>query len=362
MQAKAAVFAGIPGALALESIDIPEPRGAEILVRVLGCTLCGSDLHTFDGRREVPCPTILGHEIVGEIAVLGPAAPGDVEGRSLSVGDRVTWAIVASCGSCFFCLRDLPQKCLNAVKYGHERMEPGTELRGGLAEYCLLAPGTAVVRLPESLSLAVACPVSCATATVAAALEAAGPLSGSAVCITGAGMLGLTACAMARASGADVVCCVEPVATRRDQARLFGATHPVEPERLDQLRDEPRLSRGFDSLLEFSGIPAAFTGAWPLLRLGGTAVLVGSVFPSTPVPMALEQIVRRNLSVRGIHNYAPRHLQSAVQFLAAHQQRFPFATLADEWWPLDAIRDAFAAAQDPSRIRVGVRLQDDLSV
>lgn len=352
----AAIFDGTPGTIALRQIPVPEPRGLEIVVRVLGCTLCGSDLHSFDGRRSVPVPTILGHEIVGEIAAFGATATKvDSAGQPLHVDDRVTWAIVASCGDCFYCQRGLPQKCLKSVKYGHEIIRPGRELLGGLAEHCLLVPGTAVIKLPDDLPLSVACPASCATATIAAALEAAGPIRNRSVCIFGAGMLGLTACAMARSQGADVVVCVEPNSTRLERAREFGATHVCSSAGLPAIAQEAGLPYGFDAILELSGSPAAFEAAWPMIRTGGVLVLVGSVFPAPPIPLAFEQIVRRQLTIRGIHNYAPRHLQSAVEFLAGHHTDYPFASLVKQWISLDSIEDAFELAKDPSAIRIGVR-------
>src|SRR5262245_53306730 len=182
--ALAAVFGGVPEQLEVRELPLPQPAAGEILVRMLGCTICGSDLHTLHGRRQVPVPTVLGHEIVGQIAELGAAAPReDLAGQPLRVGDRITWSLVASCGRCFYCQSDLPQKCLQAVKYGHERLQAGRELLGGLAEHVLLVPGTAIVRLPDELPLEAACPANCATATAAAAIEAAGTIAGSCVCV-----------------------------------------------------------------------------------------------------------------------------------------------------------------------------------
>lgn len=352
----AAVFDGVADQLELRRLPLPTLQPSEVLVRVLGCTLCGSDLHSVEGRRAVPVPTVLGHEIVGEIVELGSNAPShDLARHELKVGDRVTWAIVASCGRCGFCERGLPQKCLNSVKYGHEPFRDGQELLGGLAEHCLLVAGTAIVRLPDELPLEVVCPASCATATIAAALEAAGDLNGRSVCLIGAGMLGLTACAMARVRGASEVVCVDPNDQRRQQALKFGAGRVAKPEELEAVAAEVTGRAGFDVVVELSGHPSAFAMAWPLIRIGGTLVLVGSVFPAPPVSVALEQIVRRHLSIRGIHNYAPRHLLAAVEFLAAHHRAFPFAALVARWLPLSSIAEAFAQGRDPRAIRVGVR-------
>ncbi|HLN28818.1 MAG TPA: zinc-binding dehydrogenase [Gemmataceae bacterium] len=351
----AAVFEGIAGQIELRRLPTPKPRGSEILVRVLACTLCGSDVHTFAGRRSVAVPTVLGHEIVGEIVEFGETAnTSDLSGREIRPGDRVTWAIVASCGACFLCRRGLPQKCLHAVKYGHEPLRPGRELLGGLASHCLLVPGTSILRLPDDLPLAVACPSSCATATIVAALEAAGDLQDRNICIFGAGMLGITACAMARGQGAAEIVCVDPISTRRDRALLFGASRVAAPDDLAVVVDSTVSTLGFDAVLELSGNPAAFHAAWPRIRLGGTLVLVGSVFPGAPIPLPLEEIVRRHLTIRGIHNYSPRHLLAAVDFLSCHHRRIPFAGLVTHWFPLTSIAPAFAECGQRDAIRIGV--------
>jgi len=134
----AAVFHGKRGVIELNRIPTPKPRGQEVLVRVEACTLCGSDLHNFKGSRKVAVPTIPGHEIVGRIEAFGPdAARTDASGQPLAPGMRIVSGIVASCGECFCCQRGLTQKCLRAVKYGHQGFVEGYELLGGLAEHCL---------------------------------------------------------------------------------------------------------------------------------------------------------------------------------------------------------------------------------
>lgn len=73
----------------LREFPIPDPEGPEILVEVIACALCGSDLHTMSGRRQEPVPSVLGHEILGRIAAFGPTAPRrDAAGRPLELGDR----------------------------------------------------------------------------------------------------------------------------------------------------------------------------------------------------------------------------------------------------------------------------------
>jgi putative phosphonate catabolism associated alcohol dehydrogenase len=354
--ALAAVFDGNPRHLTMRELPVAEPRAGEMLVKVLGCTLCGSDLHSFEGRRTVPVPTVLGHEIVGEIAALGEAAPAaDLAGEPLRIGDRVTWGIVADCGECFYCRRGLPQKCERGVKYGHEPFRAGRELLGGLAERCLLVAGTRVVRLPDELPLATACPASCATATVVAALEAAGDVKDRTVVVLGVGMLGLTACALASVQGAAEVVAVDQRADRRTLASTFGATLAVTLDALPEAVRRVTGGYGADVIVELTGSPAVFQAALPLVRLGGQTILVGAVFPAEPIPLALDQLVRRNLSVLGVHNYAPSQLLAAVRFLTATRDRFPWPQLVSKWYPLSEAGAAFHAASSAAQIRVGVR-------
>lgn len=335
---------------------LPRLKGSEVAVDVVGCTLCGSDLHSWEGRRTTPCPTVLGHEILGLVREFGPTAVRtDAAGQPLAIGDRVTWSIVASCGGCFYCLRGLPQKCERRVKYGHEALRPGGELTGGLAEVCHLAEGTAIFRVPDVLPDEVACPANCATATIAATLRTAGNIRGRRVLVLGAGLLGLTACAMSRWLDAETVLCCEVFPERRDRALAFGATHVVAPDELALLVKTLTGGHGVDVILELTGAPAAFESAWPLARLGGVVVLVGAVFPSRPVSLAMDDIVRRNLSVLGVHNYLPADLGEALRFLEARHAAHPFRDVVSAWVRLDEVDAAFEAARSPDILRMGLR-------
>jgi putative phosphonate catabolism associated alcohol dehydrogenase len=352
---RAVVFTGVGTPLEIRDFPLPEPVGAEILVEVIACTLCGSDLHSLHGRRVVPIPTVLGHEILGRIAEFGPSADRlDASGRPLSLGDRVTWAIVASCGECFYCKRDLPQKCERQVKYGHEFLSPRLELTGGLAEHCLLAPKTAVCLVPEGLSDAAACPANCAGATVGAAIEAAGPLEGRRVLVMGSGMLGVTATAWARALGAEQVIACDVAPDRLALASTFGATHLASPEEVAGIALDCTAGYGVDVAIELTGSPDAVESLIPLTRMGGSVILVGSVFPSRPIPVSAEQLVRRCLTLRGIHNYAPRHLHLALEFLAANPS-LPFQNLVTNWEPLEALTRVLTEPLPLAKLRLGIR-------
>lgn len=353
--ARAVLFHGPGRPLEICDAPAPEPMGAELLVRVACCTICSSDLHSHAGRRTVATPTVLGHEIVGRIEAFGPtAARRDFRHQPLIVGSRVSWSVAASCGRCYYCADRLPQKCAALFKYGHERIEPGRPFAGGLAEYILLVPGTAVFRVPEGLSDALAAPANCATATVAAVLRAAGPIAGRSVLIFGAGMLGLTACAFARSAGAAIVISSDPVAERRHRARAFGATHAIAPEELPARLGELTDGRGADAVLELAGSASAVAAGLVSTRVGGTLVLAGTVLPTASVPLDPEAVVRRMLTIRGVHNYAPDDLAAALDFLARPGRDYPFGELTGRHFALSEIEAAFAHAHANPGRRVAV--------
>ncbi len=353
----ALVFHGPGTPFELREFPTPIPQNSEVLVDVVACTLCGSDLHTMQGKRNEPVPTVLGHEILGRIAAFGPdASRQDAAGQAIAPGDRVTWVVVASCGECFPCLHHLPQKCERKVKYGHERLAPRLELTGGLAEHCLLSPGSAIFRVPDQLSDQAVCPANCATATVAGAIEAAGELRGGSLLIMGSGMLGVTAAAWASSIGCKNVIACDLDRSRHELARRFGATHAVSPAELATCVDEATGGHGVDAAIELTGSPDAFDRIFPLIRLGGSLVIVGATYPARPVLLSMDQVMRRCLTIRGLHNYAPRHLRAAIDFLAAHRE-FPFSELVSDWVPLEDVADAVTGGLPQGKLRLGVKPQ-----
>jgi alcohol dehydrogenase len=355
---RAVVFTGAGQRLERVRFPTPTPHGAELRVRVACCTLCRSDLHTHAGRRTEPTPTVLGHEIVGRIEAFGPDAPRhDAAGMAVTVGSRVTWAVAVGCGQCFFCAEDLPQKCERPYKYGHQRIAPERPLGGGLAEGIVLVPGTAWFQVPDDLTDAVAAPANCATATVAALLRHAGPVANRNVLVLGAGVLGVTACAMARAAGARGVLASDRTPECLQRAAAFGATHtlPSEPNALAAGVAEATQGRGADVVFELAGAAQTVAAGWSLVRTGGTLVLAGTVAPVGTIGVDPEQVVRRMLTIRGVHNYHPRDLAAALEFLAGPGRAFPFESLVVGEYPLEQVEEAFAVAHAHPGVRVAVR-------
>lgn len=337
-----AVFEEVGQPLKLQTADVPPLELGETLVRVICCTICGSDLHTVSGNRSSPTPSVLGHEIIGVVEETTTAA--DISGAALEKGDRITWSVAASCGACPRCRAGLPQKCHSLFKYGHEVFESPHALNGGLAEYCVLHPSSSSVRLPEALPNDVASPASCATATVAAAIRVADGLADKRVLVFGAGMLGLTTCAWAKHLGAQAVTICDPNSGRLERAARFGAD--------TLLTAAPDTS--FDRVFEMSGHPSAVANGIAAGDIGARVVLVGSVSPSPTVPLDPEHVVRCLLSIHGVHNYHPMDLVAAVEFLSQTSDTFPFAELVEKTFPLSQVNEAFDFASTHRPVRVAV--------
>lgn len=357
-----ALFSAAGQPFDLRVAPIPSLKNGELLVKIESCTVCGSDLHTYAGHRQSPIPAILGHEILGRL--VSPQQVDDGEGRSLRAGERLIWSVTGSCNHCFFCETGIPQKCESAFKYGHEPFSQAWPLNGGLAEYCVVRPGTFFLRAPDNIAAGILTPTSCATATVAAALQSAGPLRGKHVLVMGAGMLGTTACAMLDSLGATVATSdLKPLRLRH--AQLFGSSRELDAGvSIEDFTAEARSAtkeHGFDVVLEVAGHNASVERALSACRIGGTCVLAGSVFPQNSLSVSSEDIVRRMLTIRGVHNYAPGHLLKAREFLTGEAHRYPFESLIEAKFPLDAVNSAFPFALEIAPYRVMVCPNQDLS-
>jgi len=346
----ALVFEAKDAPMARVRVAVPTLGPGEVLVRVRCCTLCGSDLHTMEGRRSVGAPMVLGHEIVGTVEAVGAGGLRDTAGRELGVGDRIAWAVAVACRACAACERGAPEHCTARFKYGHAAFDRWP-LSGGLAGHAQLVAGTAIERVPEGLSDAVAATATCAGATVAAALRHAGDLEDRRVALFGAGMLGLSAAAFARALGAAEVIAVDVDPARAERAQDFGATASVGPDRSARsIRDVA--PDGVDVALELSGASPAAAEALAALRVGGHLVLVGAVAPAPPIEVLPEDLVRRRLTITGVHNYLPEDLRTALDLLARADA--PFAGCAAPPRPLDELEPAIESARRDGFLRATI--------
>ncbi len=358
--AKAAVYDAPNAPFILKEYPLRPVLPREALVRITMSTICRSDIHSYLGHRPNPCPGILGHEIIGVIEELGNEIERDMRGDPLRIGDRVTWTEYFFDGDCHYRdVHDMPQKCKGVRKYGHDLAEEDPHFLGGFAEYCYILPGTGILKLPDELSDEEATPLNCGVATMVSVTEATQISLGDTVVIQGLGLLGLYGCAMAKARGARLVIGLDAVPDRLEIAREFGAdiTMNVAEMGQDALIDSVRdlcPPDGADAVIEVCGVPDVVAAGLRMLRVGGRYTLAGLVNPDAFITIDANILVRQWITLRGIHNYHPRHLIQALDFVMANRDRFPFKDIVDSKFALADLDEAFKRAADRSVLRAAI--------
>jgi threonine dehydrogenase-like Zn-dependent dehydrogenase len=220
----------------------------------------------------------------------------------------------------------------------------------------LLRPGTHVVRVDESLPAGIAAPANCALATAVNAVSHI-PDSCRTAVVQGLGLLGIYACVLLREKGVEQVFCVEVQKRRLMRAEAFGGI-PVDgrPGRYpaERRRIERAVPHGVDAVVEVAGTADLVSEGIGLLRPGGTYVLAGMVHPDTLLEITGEQVIRKCLTIRGVHNYAPWHLEQAIALLERTADRYPYASLTSSPFALHDLERAVRAAQSRRHFRVAV--------
>lgn len=349
--ARVQLFDGPRQPFRLAEVPLPQTLApGELLVQIRLATVCGSDLHTFEGRRSAPVPCILGHEAVGTI--LQGERPG------LRPGQRVTWSIADSCGHCACCTEiDLPQKCEHLFKYGHAALDNGSGLNGCYATHIVLRPGTAVFAVPESLPDAVVAPANCALATIVNALGER-PVPCRTALVQGGGLLGLYACAWLRQQGVERIFCSDLSAQRLELVPAFGGIPLlVTPGGwAEQVRAIRAVApRGVDLIIEVAGAPSVVPEGLSVLRFGGHYIWAGMVHPQSQLALTGESVIRSCATIRGVHNYAPRHLEMALRFLEREQHHLPFDRLVSPPLPLADLNEAIERSARREWLRIAVQ-------
>lgn len=332
----------------IRRIEIPEPRGREVLVKIEACTLCGSDVHTYTGRRPGATPGALGHEICGRIVQFGTLARRkDYSGVELKKNDRVTWLLYSYKQNDPLSKKGYPQKSKNMFKYGHESITTENTFHTGFAEYILLRPGTTIHKVGNLVSSELAATLNCGLATCFAALRISNFTSkDSRVAIVGCGLLGLYMISILKQLGADHITAVDKNPERLKKAAYYGVDESI-------LFDELESSH-FDIIYEMSGTQQAMQKATDMLGIGGRLVLVGGTYAQPEIEISGEKLIRNLNTITGIHNYVPEDLQKAVDFLNSYHMLYPFEGLVEKRFPLKDVELAFEYAEKNHPIRVAV--------
>ena len=332
---------------------------------MLASGICGTDKHTYRGEteqyagtehaRSTPYPIIQGHENVGVVAAIGPAARAPATARPLAAGDRVVPAPNRACGECRMCARGFPYYfCRNLENYGNSlTSDDAPHLFGGWAEFLYLKPRTAVFRVPDGLPDDVA--VLTEIFAVTHSLERApgcrarrGFRPGSSVAVIGVGALGLAHAIKASLMGAGRIIAVDRSRRRLDlAARLAGAEVTAGADAVAEVL-AATAGEGADLVVNATGFPGSFApgggdGARRRPRDRGRRVRRHGGGAFNPAVLC-----GRNLTMLGIGGEDLLVYEGTLALMARHQARSRFAEMVSHRF---GVGDAPEAMADGARRR-----------
>jgi L-iditol 2-dehydrogenase len=358
----AALVTGFNQPVELRELPMPELEHGALVVKIEAATVCGTDLHIWDGTfaaggiGQVNLPIVPGHEMVGRVAALGPGEHADVTGSELKTGARIVFT-PGRCGACHYCtVVGQPNLCTKRIGYGRQSaVYP--YLVGGFAEYCYVHPGSSRIRVPDEVKPEWASAASCALRSVIRGFRQLGPIEPwHTVVIQGSGPLGLFATAMAKRAGAARIIVIGDPAARLDVARTWGATETIavsshrEPaERVSAVRDTTG-GHGAEIVMEFSGARTAFTEGVAMTRRGGRYLVGGQVGPQE-VPFRPTLITQNQLTIVGSYSGSEAEYWRAIEFIRRTKDEYDFDQILSGRFRLDQITDAFGGMQSMQEIK-----------
>ena len=329
------------GRIEPRAMPVPEPQRGEVLLKVVGCGVCGTDHHIFEGEltRGVEPPVVLGHEIATRIEAVGEDVGGFVPGQFCAVDP------VIGCGCCAACRSARPNLCNNTTTIGYKR-------DGGFAQY-VVAPARCVVPLDESVGMAGA--VLCET--LACVLRGYDRLDFSAGCsamVLGAGTVGLLWAQVLSSSPCRKLIQTELVAYRRERAQTLGADVVIDPS-ADDLGDRLRrdLPDGVDYIVDATGAPEAIEQALPLLAPGGTLLIFGVCPPDGAIAMSPYELYEKEAKIIA-SKMPPATLERAARLIESG--RIACDDIVTVTRPLDMLAEAVAGfvTNRESQVKVAI--------
>lgn len=311
----------------LEDIAEPEFGPNDVLIRVKKTAICGTDIHIYRwdewAQKTIPVPMAVGHEFSGEIVAMGS------EVRGYEIGDRVSAEGHITCGVCRNCRAGRRHLCMNTVGVGVNRP-------GAFAEY-IAVPAFNVFKLPDSITDEIAAmldPFGNATHTALSF-----DLVGEDVLITGAGPIGIMACAVAKHVGARHIVITDLNEYRLKLAEKMGATLTlnITESSVREAMDGLGMTEGFDVGLEMSGNGEAMRQLLRSMHHGGKVALLG--IPPADTAIDWNEIIFKGLELKGI--YGREMFETWYKMAAMLQSGLDLSPMITHRFPVEDYREAF---------------------
>jgi uncharacterized zinc-type alcohol dehydrogenase-like protein len=296
--------------LAPFSLERREPGPQDVLIDILYCGVCHSDIHQArDEWGGAIFPLVPGHEIVGRVTKTGSAVTRFKTGDAVGVG-----CFVDSCRDCPQCRKGEEQYCDKGMVNTYndrERYKDGAPTYGGYSTR-ITVDENYVLRIPDSIPLDRAAPLLCAGITTYSPLRHYGLKAGDKLAVVGLGGLGHMGVKLAKAMGAQVtVLSTSP--SKRDDALALGATHFAATSDKATFKS---LAGTFDFILDTVSAPHDYNAYLHLLKVDGTMILVGA--PDAPAPLAAFPLILRRRKLGGSLIGGIRETQEMLDFCAKH--------------------------------------------
>lgn len=316
----------------------PVPGPGEVVVRVKRVGICGTDLHIYAGDFLSGYPLVPGHEFAGLIDAVGHGVTG------FSAGDRVAVDPTLVCGRCAYCLSGRSNHCEHWGAIGDTT-------DGAMAEF-VKVPAENVVRLPDHVSFeegAFIEPIAC----VVHGMRQLQLQAGQSVLLFGAGSMGqLLVQALAHAGAGELVV-VDVSPAKLDLALAHGATAGVRAQDVDKTLAHRTNHRGFDVVVDVTGIPAVIQNEFRHLAPKGTHLQFGVAPTGASVTINPFDIYHMDWRLTG-SMAINRTYQAALDWMAAG--RFDVAYLVNRVVHLEDLPEFFAAGKDADTLKVQVEL------
>ena len=298
-----AILINAPQDISIKEVSDPKRRENEVLIKVHGMGICGSDIAAYKGINPlVTYPRIIGHEIAGELLEV---PRGETK---MTPGDRVVIEPCVYCGTCYPCMNKRTNCCENlAVR--------GVHIDGGMSEFCF-HPRHLIHKVPAGVSwkhLAMVEPLTISIHAVKRARLA----KGEHVVVTGSGPIGLLAAQYALVIGA-VPIIVDPIDERLAFARLLGIPHGINPVKESAVERIKEITGGrmAEAVIEASGSDAAIRSSIDYVAYSGRISLVG--WPKGEVSLMTAMFTKKELDVMGSRN-SLRDFPESIDLIAGNK-------------------------------------------